>query len=153
MPGATPVVLIISDGEAHGTRQEVLDSTTVAAAAGVYVWTAGVGSAEGALLFVGESDAPLLDGSGAPVVAAYDADLLREMADVGGGSFHDVSDDRGARALVSGLRDLSGRTETVELVTSDPTIWLILAGLLLLVLEALLDAGVLITTRRRTAAR
>ena len=153
MPGATPVVLIISDGEAHGTRQEVLDSTTTAAATGVRVWTAGVGSAEGALLFVSGSDAPLLDGSGAPVVAGYDADLLREMADVGGGSYHDVSDDGGVRALISGLRDISGRSETVEVVSSDPEVWLILAGLILLVLDALLDAGVLITSRRRTAAR
>ena len=153
MEGATPVVLVISDGEAHGTRGEVLEATTTAAAAGVRVWTAGMGSEEGALLFVSGSDAPLLDGSGAPVVARYDADLLREMAGVGGGSFHDVSDDGGVRALISGLRDVSGRTETVEVVSSDPTVWLILAGLLLLVLDALLDAGLLVTSRRRRAER
>ena len=75
-----------------------------------------------------------------------DEDLLRQIADVGRGAFHQIEGEESIRSLIADLRSVSGRTETIEEPTSDPIVWLIMIGLALLVLEALSDAG--LTTRR-----
>ena len=113
---------------------------------GATIWTAGIGTVSGAALTLTGSTAPLLDGSGLPVVAGYDEDLLRQIADVGRGAFHQIEGEESIRSLIADLRSVSGRTETIEEPTSDPIVWLIMIGLALLVLEALSDAG--LTTRR-----
>jgi Ca-activated chloride channel homolog len=149
--GAIPVLLIVSDGEVHGTQQVVLDAVAEVADS-ISVWTAGVGSEAGAPLLVPGSDgAPLLDEAGDPVVAAYDPTLLREIAELGGGGFHDVSDDGGRRALVSELRRLGGEPAGLTEQISDPTAWLVLLALVLLVLDALMEGGVVRGRRERQA--
>ena len=49
--GSAPIVLIVSDGEAHGASEEVLASVNAAMDSGLRVWTAGVGTPEGAPLY------------------------------------------------------------------------------------------------------
>lgn len=148
-PEAIPVLLIVSDGESHGAGPAVLDSIEALVRDGLRVWTAGVGTEGGAPLFVPRSSgAPLLEGSGGQVVAGYDPELLREMAQRGGGGFHDIADERAISALVSDLRDLGGAPAPEEAATFDPTVLLLLAALALLSADALLDAG---GRRRRSA--
>lgn len=154
-PGAVPVVLVVSDGEAHGSGPAVLDSIDAAAADGLRVWTAGAGTDEGAPLFVPRSArAPLLEGSGGQVVAGYDPELLSEMARRGGGAFHDVAGESGVRDLLADLRDLGGGPEeTEEGAPFDPTALLLLIGLALLGTDAILDSGAVARTRTGTRGR
>jgi Ca-activated chloride channel homolog len=138
-----PIVLIISDGEAHGLDPEVLDSVAVASEAGIRVWTAGIGTAEGAPLFVaGSEGAPLLDADGRPVLAEYGPELLRAMADRGSGEFFDVSSDAGMRSLIGSLRRQGGPGDGPGDVPTDLVFWLVLSCIVLLVADAVLDSGV-----------
>lgn len=140
---AIPVLVILTDGEAHGTAPAVLDSATALADVGVRIWTGGAGTEAGEALLVSRSSgAPLLGGTGAQVVAGYDADLLREVARIGGGAFHDIGDDQGVRDLLADLRALRGGDSGTRTAAFDPTGLLVLLGLGLLILDAVLDVGI-----------
>lgn len=140
---AIPVLVILTDGEAHGTASAVLDSARVLADAGVRIWTGGVGTEEGGALLVSRSSgAPLLGGTGAQVVTGYDADLLRDVARIGGGAFHDIGSDQGVRNLTADLQALRGGRSTARASAFDPTGLLVLVGLVLLLLDAVLDVGI-----------
>ena len=147
-PDASPVVLIVSDGETHDSDDIVLTSTRSAVESGAAIWSAGIGTTQGAALTLTGSTAPLLDRTGSPVVAGYDEGLLRQIADVGRGAFHEIDDEEGIRSLIADIRSISGRTETTEEPTSDPTAWLVTIGLFLLMFEAFFDAGLGLATRR-----
>ena len=151
-PDAVPVLVLVTDGEAHGTAPAVVEAAEAAASAGIRIWTAGVGTPEGAPLFVSRrSTAPLLGGSGGQVTAGYDPGLLQDVARIGGGGFHEIGSDAGIDALVADLLSLRGGAGDVEEGSADPTGVLVLLGLLLLLLDAALDAG-LLERRRRAAA-
>jgi Ca-activated chloride channel family protein len=140
--GTRRIVLLVTDGEVHDGAAEALDSVAAIADDGFEIWTAGLGTEEGAPLFLpGTRDAPLLyDGS--PVIATADPTFLRELSSRGRGEFHDASTDGGIQDLVSALSRGSTPPPPAE-ERPDPIRWLLLASLLLLALEALLDAGVL----------
>ena len=106
-PDAIPIVLVVSDGETHDGADAVIASTRAAVDAGAMVWAAGIGTPSGSPLTLTGSTAPLLDGSGSPVVAGYDEGMLRQIADVGRGAFHEIDDEAGISALLSDLRTLS----------------------------------------------
>lgn len=149
---AVPVLLVVSDGEAHGAEAETLEAVEAAVDAGVRVWTVGVGTAQGAPLAVaGSGGAPLLDGAGSRVVAGYDPDLLRDMARIGGGGFHDFAAGGAASGLVDELGALGGGTEDVEAAAFDPMLILLLTALSLLAVDASLDSGA--WARRRARGR
>jgi Ca-activated chloride channel family protein len=148
-----PIVLIISDGEAHGMDPDVLDSVAVATEAGMRIWTAGVGTPQGAPLFVaGSEGAPVLDTDGSTVIADFGPELLQSMADRGDGIYHDISTDGGIRSLVSALRREGGPSDTTADLPTDPVFWLFLACLGLLIAEAGLDSSVLHRRARSTGA-
>ena len=147
-PDAIPIVLVVSDGETHDGAEAVIASTRGAVDSGATVWTAGVGTSVGSPLTLTGSTAPLLDGSGTPVIAGYDEGMLRQIADAGRGAFHEIDGEEGIRSLISDLRTISGRTDTIAEPTADPTVWLVLLGLVLLLLDALFDTG--IALRRRS---
>jgi Ca-activated chloride channel family protein len=154
---ATAALLIVSDGEIHGGSAEVLAAIDSVSAAGIQVWTAGAGSAEGAPLHLPRSDAPLLDGSGRPVIAGFDPALLGEIATRGGGRFMDISDDAGIRRLIGELDDIGGRVEPTTLEAPPSSSWLLVLALILLVLESALDVGAFdpgrwLRARRRAGA-
>ena len=145
---ARPVVLLVTDGEAHGMDAELLDSVEVARGAGMEIWTAGVGTPDGAPIFLpGSDDAPLLH-DGSPVVSGYDRGLLETTADRGGGLFHDISSDAGIRSLIDDLRGGPAASDTPDTPPPDNAFWLALVAFALLILEALLDAGMLAGTGR-----
>jgi len=146
-PDAVPIVLVVSDGETHDGAEAVIASTRGAVDAGATVWTAGLGTSTGSPLTLTGSTAPLLDGSGSPVVAGYDEGLLRQVADAGRGAFYEISGEDGIASLVADLRALSGRTDSIAEPTEDPAVWLVLVGLVLLLLDALFDTGVAVRRR------
>lgn len=148
---AVPVILVVSDGEAHGAEAEVLDAVRRAVDAGLRVWTVGVGTEGGAPLTVaGSGGAPLLDGTGSRVVAGYDSGLLRDAASIGGGAFHDLATDGDVGGLVDELRALGGEAEDARTEAFDPTLILLLTALSLLAVDAILDSGAWGRRRSRT---
>jgi Ca-activated chloride channel family protein len=126
-PGATKLILVISDG---ASADEVVSAVPAAAGQGATVWTAGIGTAQGAML-TGSGDA----------VAGFGEPLLEAVARAGGGAYEDVSQDRGARALISELRRLVGVSSPEDVVPERITFWLLLAAIVLLLWEGALDVG------------
>lgn len=146
-PDARRIILLVTDGEAHGRDAAILDSIAASVRQGISVWTAGIGTRDGAPLMAmgvdgSPGDTPLLDDAGAPVIASYDEALLRDMADAGNGRFYDVSNEAGARALVRDLRAVSGFVEGEGGGGPRPAMpWLALLALPLLLWDALSDSG------------
>lgn len=138
------VVLVLSDGGAH----EALDEVLAAAATengGLSVWTGGLGTRTGAE--VPTPTGPLLDDSGTRIVSRLEADVLRDIARVGGGEYHDVSEEAGVTALIDGLATSSRVSESRRNEPLDATFWLILLSIPALLIEGAVDAG-----RRMTRA-
>jgi Ca-activated chloride channel family protein len=143
---ARRIVLIVSDGELHEGRAEVMDSVSAVGDDGFEIWTAGIGTPEGAALFLaGSRGAPLLY-DGTPVTAGYDEELLREISTRGRGSFHDVSSESGMRALIDELSLDRPAVDSTEDQERSLIFWLLAAALVFVALESLLDSGAL---RRR----
>jgi hypothetical protein len=74
-------------------------------------------------------------------MAGFDEQLLRSVALAGGGVYEDVSDDRGLRALLSGLRQLSGVSDPGNVGPERATFWLSVLAIALFLWEGGLDAG------------
>lgn len=105
----TRVMLIVSDGEDRS--QGLANAIAGAREAGVRVYTAGVGTAEGAPVLDPDPDSgqprPRLDAAGAAVVTRLDAGALRALADAGGGRYVELSGDgRPLTSLAAEFRDL-----------------------------------------------
>lgn len=145
--GARRIILLVTDGEAHGQNEAIMDSIAAATLGGTAVWTAGIGTEDGATLLAPVANGapgeglPSLDEHGLPVVAGYDEVLLREMARVGGGTFHDISDEAGTRALLRALRNLDGLADRGGNEPGSGIQWLPLIALLLLLWDAMSDSG------------
>jgi Ca-activated chloride channel family protein len=138
-PGARRAILLVSDGGAHDEEAAVLAEARTTAAAGVEVWTAGLGSERGAEL---ETQlGPVLDAAGAPVVVRLDEALLTRVAAAGGGRYERAGDDRGVRALVDGLAGPDGTPASQRSMPRDPAFLLALLALPLILLEGAWDAG------------
>lgn len=143
-----PAILLLSDGESHGADASVLDSVAAATEGGVRLWTGGLGTTAGATLTrPGSGGEPVIDESGAPVVARLDESLLRQMADAGGGSYYDLSRDGGVRSL---LDEMIG--EAREPASTDrwaqTAFWLTLLVLPLLLWEGTTDSPHRLISRR-----
>lgn len=139
-PDAEPVILLLTDGDAFDDEASILDSVSVAASEGVRLWTAGVGTAAGAPLSEPGSRNPLLNEDGAPVVVRLNEPLLRRIAEAGGGSYHDVSDERGLGALLDDLTGVARNTGSKDKELRW-AFWLTLFGLPLLLWEGAADSG------------
>ncbi len=138
-PGARRVILVLSDGGAHEGESAVLAEAAAAAADGLEVWAAGLGTERGAE--IGTETGPVLDAGGVPLVARLDEALLQRMAAAGGGRYERVSDDRGLRSLVAGLQDLAEPSATDRPASGDLTFLLALFAFPLLLIEGALDGG------------
>lgn len=129
-PGARKMILLISDGAIPASADEIVKAVPDAAGQGAAVWTAGIGTTRGAML-----------GAGRGVVAGFGEPLLREIAHAGAGAYEDVSHERGARSLISALRQLVGVATPEDVIPDRITFWLLLSALFALLWEAGLDAG------------
>ncbi|MDW8228488.1 MAG: VWA domain-containing protein [Saprospiraceae bacterium] len=127
-------LVLITDGEDH--EGQALGRAQAARAAGVRLFTAGVGRAEGAAVRQ-PGGAPLRDGSGAPVYSRPDFALLRSLAEVGGGRFFDAGQANTVSLLAAECETLQKATVALQ---AEPQyvyyfVWLALGAWLLLVLE------------------
>jgi Ca-activated chloride channel family protein len=109
----TRALLVVSDGEDHGTG--VAGAIADARRAGVRVYTAGAGTAAGSPVLdvnpVTGALQPRRDASGQSVVTRLDAGALRQMAEEGGGRYIELSGD--GRPLASLAPELAGLATTV----------------------------------------
>ena len=137
--GARRAVLILSDGAGHDGRDAAIAAATAASEAGVSVWTGGLGTARGAEL--GTVTDPILDARGVPVVASLDADILRAIADAGGGRYGNVADEGRGTSLAAGLSEAVASAPAAPTRTLDAALWLTLLALPLLLWEGALDGG------------
>jgi Ca-activated chloride channel family protein len=137
--GARRAVLVVSDGGAHDDEAAVVEAAREVAAAGIEVWTAGLGSERGAPMET--ETGPVLDASGAPVSVRLEESLLRRVADMAHGRYERVGDDRGLRALVGGLQGSAAAQAPTRSEPLDATLLLTLLALPLMLLEGALDSG------------
>jgi Ca-activated chloride channel family protein len=135
--GARRVVLLVSDGGAHDESDTVVEAARAAASEGVEVWTAGLGTTRGVELET--ATGPVLDPSGAPVLARLDERLLADVAQEGGGAYEDVSGERGLRVLVERLQEAEAALPADGREPPDATLLLAMLGLGLILLEGALD--------------
>jgi Ca-activated chloride channel family protein len=138
-PEARRAILVLSDGDVYEEQELVVRAAAEADDAGAEVWVAGIGTEAGAPMAADGS--PVLDAGGRPVLARHDADLLRAVAEAGGGRYVNITDDDGVRSLVEALRDVSGDTDEAPPEPFDATALLALLAIPLLLWEGLLDAG------------
>ncbi len=107
-------VLLVSDGEDHVGSYEA--QAQALADKGIVVYTAGVGTPQGAQLFDVSPDGvrtPKTDATGAPVVSRLDEDTLRSIAQIGHGSY--VHLDGSSTTALLGIRNDLARLDQTPL--------------------------------------
>ena len=145
---AQQVILLITDGEGHEDEGEILDAAVAVAAAGVRVWTAGVGTSGGSELTTLDPDPlPVLADDGEPVVSRLNDGLLRRIASAGGGGYRNVSGGIGLRSLLGVFRR-ANVDSTLGGEAVGAALWLILLAIPLLFLESRMDAAGLVELPR-----
>ena len=85
-------VLVLSDGE-NTSRPDPLDMAEVASVAGVHVHSIGIGTEAGTVLQV----------NGFQIATALDSDLLKQVASVTDGTYHEASDVAGLAGIYKSL--------------------------------------------------
>jgi Ca-activated chloride channel family protein len=96
-------LVIITDGENHD--EEALQRAGEARDNGLLIFTVGVGTAEGSFIpiRVGGREDYKRDRNGQPVRTSLNEDLLRELAQTGGGAYFNL--DSGSKAVVNALQE------------------------------------------------
>jgi Ca-activated chloride channel family protein len=140
-------MILVTDGE--DLEAGGVEKARELAAAGVVVYTIGVGTREGKLLrVVGEKGAlePVRDNKGQAVISRLDENTLRAIATATGGAYQPLG------AMGQGLIKVHqtiqsagsiGRDERMQLTGTDRFHWFVAAALLLMIAESLVG------TRRR----
>lgn len=154
-PDARQAIVLISDGEAHEERARILDTASALADSGMRVFSAGIGSEEGAPLmrhdFRGRPSGPFLGPDGQPVTSRLDREFLESVADAGGGVYltGDPGDDPVLRLLSAVGRERPGDGPTRKPERVDLPFFFGLAALALLLVESGAEAVVATRGRRR----
>ncbi len=147
-PRADRAVVLVTDGEALEEEAAVIQAAERAAAAGVVVFTVGVGTADGAPVperdpATGDVAGYKRDLSGEVVISRRNDRLLERVAAIAGGRY--VRSDRAGATdrLLTELRDLQRATAGGgrQLKERDRFAWFIALALLLLALDAHLARG------------
>ncbi len=137
-------VVLISDGEAGEPDGSVAQAVREASSGGVSVHTVGVGTLRGAPIALPGGTGSGRERSDAlpPTVSRLQEPLLRRIARDGGGDYVRFDDDGGIRRLASSLegRPFSGSPEPT-VAGIDSTLFFGTAGLLLLLLDGVLEVG------------
>ncbi len=84
-----PIILLISDGEDHGSG--ALRATQTAVHNGIILLTVGVGTEKGAVVPVLDESGQVIgvkqDGNGQPVISRLEAKILQDMSKIGNGRY------------------------------------------------------------------
>ena len=119
-------IVLLSDGE-ETSQPDPVSVAEVASVAGVRVQTIGIGTDSGAVVQI----------DGFSVATALDSDLLKQVAQVTDGTYHEVSDEAGIAAISKTIdlrfKIVSQHTEVTGLFSAAGVV-LLLAGALLSVL-------------------
>lgn len=101
-------LILLSDGENH--ESEAIEAAREAYEAGCYVYTLGIGTAEGALVPIVENGKSYYkqDKNGQPVKSHLNVDLLKQIAEAGNGEFYMID------ATLSALNKLDAEIEKIE---------------------------------------
>lgn len=140
-------IVLITDGEAGESEEAVLEAVRAVAERGIVVHAVGVGTPRGAEMFVSGVRGPeelVRDRTGAPGVSRLQESLLQRVADAGGGEYAFEGDApalRRVRRAAEGGGALAGASP-LEAASTDLALLLGCGGLLLLVLESLLELWV-----------
>lgn len=152
--GRDRVVIVISDGEAHEDREDVLAAADRAAREGVVIHTVGVGTPDGARIPLPPVQADQMPRyqygpGGNLVISRLDEALMREVAERTGGRFIRLDRAEESGELLESLREMS-REEGAGGTRMEPRqryTWFVAFALLCLAID-LLWSG-----RRSVAAR
>jgi Ca-activated chloride channel family protein len=130
------VMLIVSDGEDHGAG--VTPAVASARGAGIRIFTAGIGTPEGAPVrdldpVTGVAQVRF-DASGAPIITRLDAEALRDIANRGGGRYVGLSAGPSLKDLAADFQSLSPATLQGPTHSTPIERGRLVAGLALLVL-------------------
>ncbi len=143
-------LVLITDGEDH--EGQALARAQAARAAGIRLFSVGVGRPEGAAVRQPDG-APLRDRTGAPVYSRPDFALLRQLAQAGSGRFFDVGQANAISLLAAECDTLQKAAVKLQ---AEPQyvyyfVWLALGAWLLLVLEQVLSWRFLKTSNAEDA--
>jgi Ca-activated chloride channel family protein len=143
---ARPAVVVVTDGEALEQEAAVLEAADRASQLGVTIHTVGIGTPQGALVpdfdpRTGRAAGYVEDEDGERVVSRLGSELLREIAQRGGGSYVELAQSGATDQLIDALREVQaqqgssgGRVERI-----DRAAWFLALALLALALEAWLE--------------
>ena len=138
-------VVLITDGEAHETREEIDEAAGRALRSRVKVYTVAVGTERGAPVPELNPDTKQIigykkDPFGSTVVSKRDTEMLKRIAEATGGKFFDVAATGSIATLVRELKNLERTPGASEqgLEPRDQTVWFIAIALLLLALDFIL---------------
>lgn len=138
-------VVLITDGEAHESEQEIEEAAERAQRSRVKIFTIAVGTERGAPVPEVDPESGRIigykkDPFGETVVSRSNADLLRDIARSTGGTFYDASAGASTGNLIRQLRNLERSPGASEegLEPRDQTVWFIAIALLLLFLDFML---------------
>jgi Ca-activated chloride channel homolog len=139
-------IIIISDGENH--EDNAVEAAKSAADKGILVCTIGIGSASGSKIPEYTADRRFIgnkrDENGNEVVSRLNEGLLRQIAQMGQGSYvHSNSADLGLGQVYASLQKLSKSTKETWRYTSFYQLapWLIGLAIILLIVESFLPKG------------
>lgn len=133
-------IILITDGEDHDI--DALKTAESIAETGTIIYTIGIGSPEGTMLFEADGKTPKIDNqSGQPVVTKLNEDMLKEIANASNGSYmllHNVNSvsDKLIDKIDSMEKDELGTLSYVAYVSYFQ--YFLLASLVLLILDFLL---------------
>ncbi|MBS1615132.1 MAG: VWA domain-containing protein [Bacteroidetes bacterium] len=135
-------LIIISDGEDHDEKAAA--AAKEAADQGIIIHTIGVGSEQGAPLFNEDSHTPKLDENGQQVISKLNQDELRNLAEIGGGSYQLLGNaEDAASRLVGRIDQMEGRNMgSIAYVDFQSYFqFFLLPALLLLIIERLIPGA------------
>lgn len=136
-------LVVMTDGETHD--EDALAKARAAREQGMLIFTVGVGTEEGGFVLEQVNGQKVFkkDRSGAPIRSQVNVEMLRQLAEAGGGQFFPLNNPRN---VVDGIRKAVGqldRKEMEERVYDEYESYFqyfLAAGLLLLLLEFFLPA-------------
>jgi Ca-activated chloride channel family protein len=135
-------VILITDGEAHETKDEIMDAVERARRARVKIFTVAVGTERGAPVPEIDPETGRIlsykkDPFGETVISRRNTELLEDIARATGGKFYDISSSGSIGALVREIRNLERTPGASEegLEPRDQTVWFVALALLLLAID------------------
>lgn len=141
--GADRALVVMSDGEAFESVDEVIAESKRAKDEGISLVTVGFGTPQGATIPVKEGDVTTLkkDEAGQVVVTRYSPDYLKAAADAAGGTFIEAGATDKAGLVKRALSTL--RTQARNSLGGEDRVlrfqWFLLPGLILLLLDTILS--------------